>query len=246
MLNDKSELKGASWPAILDDAAENCSSELFESRVQSRNLLRLNDDLADVFSELCHVLEQNRDLKFTRQCLKIILQSMKRLHCFRDSIIEAPDYSLLLRTVRVNSTGPHPIERDSYNDAIAHHAMPGQHNHATDRAATFMLQLLDMMRPGEAVLPRFGGMTGRPISFEAATNVCKTIAAVISNIFTASDVLEGSDGPIWGDKLSYLKEKIKEDPVLLAVSKDSDTSMGYDDSARFYTKPQLALLTTVN
>ncbi|KAF1775279.1 hypothetical protein GQ600_4437 [Phytophthora cactorum] len=105
MLNDKSELKGASWPAILDDAAENCSSELFESRVQSRNLLRLNDDLADVFSELCHVLEQN----------------------------------------------------DSYNDAIAHHAMPGQHNHATDRAATFMLQLLDMMRPGEAVLPRFGG-----------------------------------------------------------------------------------------
>ncbi|KAG6955545.1 hypothetical protein JG688_00011836 [Phytophthora aleatoria] len=138
MLNDKSELKGASWPAILDDAAENCSSELFESRVQSRNLLRLNDDLADVFSELCHVLEQN----------------------------------------------------DSYNDAIAHHAMPGQHNHATDRAATFMLQLLDMMRPDEAVLPRFGGMTGRPISFEAATNVCKTIAAVINNIFTASDVCE--------------------------------------------------------
>ncbi|KAG3250285.1 hypothetical protein PI124_g5072 [Phytophthora idaei] len=33
-------------------------------------------------------------------------------------------------------------------------------------------------------------MTGRPISFEAATNVCKTIAAVISNIFTASDVCE--------------------------------------------------------
>ncbi|KAG6950523.1 hypothetical protein JG687_00014203 [Phytophthora cactorum] len=138
MLNDKSELKGASWPAILDDAAENYSSELFESRVQSRNLLRLNDDLADVFSELCYVLEQN----------------------------------------------------DSYNDAIPHHAMPGQHNHATDRAATFMLQLLDMMRPGEAVLPWFGGTTGRPISFEAATNVCKTIAAVISNIFTASDVCE--------------------------------------------------------
>ncbi|KAG2923706.1 hypothetical protein PC118_g1591 [Phytophthora cactorum] len=194
MLNDKSELKGASWPAILDDAAENYSSELFESRVQSRNLLRLNDDLADVFSELCYVLEPN----------------------------------------------------DSYNDAIPHHAMPGQHNHATDRAATFMLQLLDMMRSGEAVLPWFGGTTGRPISFEAATNVCKTIAAVISNIFTASDVLEGSDGPIWGDKLSYLKEEIKEDPVLLAVSKDSDTSMGYDDSAPFYTKPRLALLTTVN
>lgn len=57
-LNDKSELGGASWPAILEGTAKVCSAELFESRVQSRDLLRLNDDFGDVFSEICRVLEQ--------------------------------------------------------------------------------------------------------------------------------------------------------------------------------------------
>ncbi|KAF4042831.1 Ankyrin repeats (many copies) [Phytophthora infestans] len=196
-LNDKSELGGASWPAILEGTAKVCSAELFESRVQSRDLLRLNDDFGDVFSEICRVLEQ----------------------------------------------------RDFYNFA---------ETQTSDRAATFMLQLLDAMQPGVNVRLRLGGMPGRPVSFDTATDVCKEIAAMIGNRYAAFDpdlvtqeygsvsfkkptmnenreqvfadlmaMLEGSDGPLSENKLSYLKEEIRKDPLLLGVVEGAGTPAEY-------------------
>ncbi|EEY61111.1 uncharacterized protein PITG_01357 [Phytophthora infestans T30-4] len=58
-LNDKSILKGGSWKDMLEDVANLCSRELFETRVLSRDLLKLNEDLTDLFPELVRVLGQH-------------------------------------------------------------------------------------------------------------------------------------------------------------------------------------------
>lgn len=55
-----------------------------------------------------------------------------------------------------------------------------------------MLQLLDAMQPGVNVRLRLGGVPGRPVSFDTATDVCKEIAAMIDNRYAAFDVCEGN------------------------------------------------------
>ncbi|KAF4147939.1 Ankyrin repeats domain-containing protein [Phytophthora infestans] len=56
--NDKSGLNRSSWASILDDAANICSKELSQTRVLSRDLLKLNDELANVYVELCAELKE--------------------------------------------------------------------------------------------------------------------------------------------------------------------------------------------
>ncbi|ETN21508.1 hypothetical protein PPTG_01665 [Phytophthora nicotianae INRA-310] len=58
--NDKAVLGGASSKAMLNRAADICSMELFQTRVLSRDMLKLNDDLTDVFSEMCDALNQRQ------------------------------------------------------------------------------------------------------------------------------------------------------------------------------------------
>ncbi|KAJ8576750.1 hypothetical protein ON010_g2461 [Phytophthora cinnamomi] len=57
---DKSVLGGASSKAMLSKAADICSKELFQTRVLSRDILKLNDALTDVFSEMCDKLNRRQ------------------------------------------------------------------------------------------------------------------------------------------------------------------------------------------
>ncbi|POM70861.1 Hypothetical protein PHPALM_12648 [Phytophthora palmivora] len=58
--NDKSVLGGASSKAMLSKAADICSKELFQTRVLSRDILKLNNDLTDTFSEMCDRLDRRQ------------------------------------------------------------------------------------------------------------------------------------------------------------------------------------------
>ncbi|KAL4173517.1 hypothetical protein KRP22_005470 [Phytophthora ramorum] len=62
-LQERKPLRGASSKAMLNIAADICSKELFQTRVLSRDILKLNDDLTDVFFDMCDVLgrRQYRD-----------------------------------------------------------------------------------------------------------------------------------------------------------------------------------------
>ncbi|KAE9010055.1 hypothetical protein PF011_g9990, partial [Phytophthora fragariae] len=64
-LNDKSVLSGGSWKARLEAVSDVCSKELFETRVLSRDLLKLNEDLMDTFPELIKVVGRQDDFKET-------------------------------------------------------------------------------------------------------------------------------------------------------------------------------------
>ncbi|KAF4042807.1 hypothetical protein GN244_ATG05116 [Phytophthora infestans] len=58
--NDTSFLEGVSSKGLLDKAADICSHELFDTRVLSRDMLKLNDDLSDAFSEMYSALDERR------------------------------------------------------------------------------------------------------------------------------------------------------------------------------------------
>ncbi|KAI9987562.1 hypothetical protein PInf_023603 [Phytophthora infestans] len=58
--NDTSFLEGVSSKSLLDKAADICSHELFDTRVLSRDMLKLNDDLSDAFSEMYSALDERR------------------------------------------------------------------------------------------------------------------------------------------------------------------------------------------
>ncbi|KAF1316348.1 hypothetical protein FI667_g15486, partial [Globisporangium splendens] len=50
------EIKACSSRLLLSEVSERCSQELFDLRMLSRDMLRINDDLADLFSDLCDAL----------------------------------------------------------------------------------------------------------------------------------------------------------------------------------------------
>lgn len=56
--DDKSFLKHSSWASMLDHAAQTCSEEMFQTRILSRDLLKLSNSLTDVFNEMCDALDQ--------------------------------------------------------------------------------------------------------------------------------------------------------------------------------------------
>jgi hypothetical protein len=68
MEKDKSFLRGASWKELLDEAASICFEEMFGTRVLSRDVLKLFDNLLDVFNEICDAVDQ-------RDCYEEIIAS---------------------------------------------------------------------------------------------------------------------------------------------------------------------------
>ncbi|GMF24194.1 unnamed protein product [Phytophthora lilii] len=72
--NDKSFLGAATSKAMLEKAADTCSSELFKTRVLSRDLMTLNDDLIDLYTELTDVLEQQQTEPIENAAMMFALQ----------------------------------------------------------------------------------------------------------------------------------------------------------------------------
>ncbi|KAG2788572.1 hypothetical protein PC116_g15265 [Phytophthora cactorum] len=61
--NDTSFLGGVSSMSLLDMAAQICSQKLFDSRVLSRDMLKLHGDLSDASFEMCGALDE-RNLRY--------------------------------------------------------------------------------------------------------------------------------------------------------------------------------------
>lgn len=61
--NDSSDFRSTSLTKMLYTAAETCSSELYETRVLTRDVMPILYDIADAFSELCDELGQQQVYK---------------------------------------------------------------------------------------------------------------------------------------------------------------------------------------
>eukprot|EP00644_Phytophthora_capsici_P004636 jgi/Phyca11/545931/estExt2_Genewise1Plus.C_PHYCAscaffold_190339 len=187
---DKSVLESASWSGILSDAVDICSRELFETRVLSRDLLKLNDDLVDVYAELLDEFKQKgSDLK---------------LPCENQQQRELEDGVIMLLLQLLDIPQPHdenPIDTTSFCKKAA--TVIGN-KFETGELSYFMFPA----QP-DWVSQEYGSM-----SFEM-TESSETREEVFCQLWK---LLQGSNGPLLGSDRRYLLSEIKKDPQLLGMT----------------------------
>ncbi|OWZ00115.1 hypothetical protein PHMEG_00028770 [Phytophthora megakarya] len=219
MHDDMSFLKGASSKTMLKNAADVCSKELFETRILSRDLLTLNDDLIDVFSELCHAL--GRDVVFdeymaggwdapTPQEVKLSRSLEHAVMLPLMALLDAlqPDGSVdssavpaeIQMTVECLVDGE-LIRQMCSSVAAVIKARFGNSQICEQRYFTFP-------STPDLVNREYGSM-----SFKLKTKDGKR-EQIFSDLMK---LMKSRSGPLTGSDLSYLKSEIKKDPELLGM-----------------------------
>ncbi|KAG3194916.1 hypothetical protein PC128_g8915 [Phytophthora cactorum] len=215
--NDKTVLGGASSKAMLSKAADICSKELFQTRVLSRDILKLNDDLTDAFSEMCDRLGrrqyhddyigrpspgESRQYRVNRALEDAVMMDlMPLLDCLqRDGSL---DLTALPIGNRVVQTG----------------RLDGEGVKAMCRKAAAVIKAKFTTPPLICTHPYFT-FPARPdfVNQEYGTKSFKTRTDRQNreDVFCElMDLLEDTDGPLSERDLNKLKSEIRKDPELL-------------------------------
>ncbi|KUF98019.1 hypothetical protein AM587_10004595 [Phytophthora nicotianae] len=189
--NDKSGLKHASWASILDSAANICSKEIFDTRVLSRDLLKLNDKLANVYSELC------RELKGGERIIEdVVSDQNQHQQKAEDGVIMV--LLQILDTLQSNGGYGAP-------DLCKQAAAVVRKAFVTSAMVVDEKYFILPSQP-DLVTQEYGYQSFK--SRAADCNREKVFAELMS-------MLRNSNGPLTGSDLSYLKAKVKKDPELL-------------------------------
>ncbi|ETL82344.1 hypothetical protein L917_17481 [Phytophthora nicotianae] len=219
MHDDMSFLKGASSKEMLKKAADVCSKEMFETRILSRDLLTLNDDLVDAFSDMCDALgrQEIRD-EFIAKALKHRPHDVK----VRDAVEHSVMVPLLALMDALRSDG-----------SVDSNAVP-----ASIRATVeFIVDGSFIQRSCEAVAAIIKARFATPsqvceqkyFTFPAGPDFVNREYGSVSfktksenenreQIFSdLMRLMKSSRGPLTGRNLSVLKAEIKKDPLLLGM-----------------------------
>ncbi|GMF28026.1 unnamed protein product [Phytophthora fragariaefolia] len=210
-----SHMTAASVNAI--KAADLCSRELFQSRVLSRDILKLNDDLTDAFSEMCDKLYRrqyhddyiarrtpgdSRQYRVNRALEDAVMSHlMPLLDCLQR------DGSLDLRAL---PTGANAIQRGRLDGEIVKvmcrkTAAVIKAKFATPSLICEKKYFTFPLRP-DYINQEYG-----TVSFKKLTGGQNR-----ENVFCdLMDILEDSDGPLSEQDLNTIKTEIKRDPELL-------------------------------
>ncbi|KAF4042819.1 hypothetical protein GN244_ATG05128 [Phytophthora infestans] len=220
-LNDKSILKGGSWKDMLEDVANLCSRELFETRVLSRDLLKLNEDLTDLFPELVRVLGQ-------QDCFSNIMDNSVAGESRQQRLSRALEESVMRKAMPL-------LDALQSDGSIDISAIPGA------MSATVAMDAL----LGKELCSEIAAVINA--KFSTTSEVCEQIYFTypaqpdfVTQEYGGPDpdtrredyeqvfedlmkLLRESDGPLSASDLSYLKAELKKDPNLLGlISSDPD------------------------
>ncbi|KUF92152.1 Transducin beta protein 3 [Phytophthora nicotianae] len=233
MHDDMSFLKGASSKEMLKKAADVCSKEMFETRILSRDLLTLNDDLVDAFSDMCDALgrQEIRD-EFIAKALKHRPHDVK----VRDAVEHSVMVPLLALMDALRSDG-----------SVDSNAVP-----ASIRATVeFIVDGSFIQRSCEAVAAIIKARFATPsqvceqkyFTFPAGPDFVNREYGSVSfktksenenreQIFSdLMRLMKSSRGPLTGRNLSVLKAEIKKDPLLLGMfSRGSEFNPDTEDN----------------
>ncbi|KAG2788321.1 hypothetical protein PC129_g16036 [Phytophthora cactorum] len=194
--NDKSRLKHSSWAAILDGAANVCSKELFETRVLSRDLLKLNDELANVYFELCGEL-------------KAIAGSMSGQNQQQQKKMEDGVIMVLLQLLDGGET-VEAADMCKKAAAVVRKTFATPPTAAADKYFTFPSQ-------PDFVTQEYGSHS--VMSSEEKDNREQMFSKLMK-------LLQTSNGPLARSTLRYLKLEIKKDRQLLGMTVPTLTRSG--------------------
>ncbi|ETN21509.1 hypothetical protein PPTG_01666 [Phytophthora nicotianae INRA-310] len=231
--NDKTVLGGASSKAMLAKAADICSKELFQTRVLSRDILKLNDDLTDAFSEMCDRLGrrqyhddyiaspspgESRQYRINRALEdSVMMNLMPLLDCLQSdgslNLTALPIGNRVVQTGRLDGDGVKAMCRKTAAVIKAKFATPSlvcNHKYFTFSAR-----------------PDFINQEYGTKSFKTRTERQNR-----EDVFCElMDLLEDTDGPLSESDLNKLKSEIRKDPELLNML--SLRSMTFTDPNTF-------------
>ncbi|KAG7389105.1 hypothetical protein PHYPSEUDO_011083 [Phytophthora pseudosyringae] len=224
-LNDKSVLRGGSWTKMLDDVANVCTKELFDTRVLSRDLLELNEDLTDMFPELIKVLGQ-------KEYFQEIMANSVAGESRQQWVSRALEESVMKMVMPLLDA----LQSDGSIDITA---IPGAMPTAVALDALFAQELCsevaDVIKarfaaPSDVCEQKYFTFPVQPdfVSQEYGGQEAGRRGNTYEQIFEdLMELLRESDGPLSGSNLSYLKSELKKDPNLLGLI-SSDPEPGAD------------------
>ncbi|TMW67379.1 hypothetical protein Poli38472_012495 [Pythium oligandrum] len=213
------------WPSLLDAAMSIATSELFESRVLARDMLKVNDDLTDLFNALCDTLDQRRAYDanmarddvpgwsqqyITNRALEdaVMLPLLPLLDCLQhdESIQENSSSAGLLRLNSVVARGlldAEGVAQFARSAAVVierwfQQTVPIELTFFTFPATPDWVQ----QEFGSAKIERGGG--SRDAEYNAFSKLM--------------DMFEEAEGPLSAFQLAVLKEAIRRMPSILALT----------------------------
>ncbi|KAG7388755.1 hypothetical protein PHYPSEUDO_011774 [Phytophthora pseudosyringae] len=223
--NDKSVLGGASSKAMLNNVADICSKVLFQTRVLSRDMLRLNDDLTDVFSEMCDELGrrqyhddyiagrpqrgESRQYRVNRALEDAVMMPlMPLLDCLQpDGSLDMSAIPTGFRVAQVGTLGGEGVELMCRKAAAVIKA-----KFATPSLVCEQKYFTFPSKPD--FINQEYGTTSPPRVLEGQAR-----HALFDGLMR---LLEGSNGPRFGGNLDYPKSELRKNPDLLAMGINSD------------------------
>lgn len=234
------EVKASSSKALLAEVSRICSMELFDTRVLSRDMLRLNDDLTDLFSQLCDELDRRQyhdeylaghESNMTRQYMinraledAVMTPLMPFLDCLntdgRIDLSNLPTQTFNGFPAQLLDTSPFPALCQKVADVITR---------KFSLSSRVFNERYFLFSPEPDFVKREFGVA----NFKKVTKNGNR-AQVFSDLM---DVMEESEGPLAASKMSELKSKIKRDPEVMAI-----LSMGSIESTTGPIVPDPALL----
>lgn len=213
-------LGGSSSKAMLNKAANICSKELFQTRVLSRDILKLNDDLTDVFSEMCDALGQrqyhddyiarpkrgeSRQYRVNRALEDAVMMPlMPLLDCLQ------PDGLLDLSAI---PTDPRVVQLGT---------LSGEGVQIMCRKAAAVIKA-KFATPPIVCEQKYFTFPSKPDfvnqEYGTASSARPTTGPERNKLFSdLMDILEQSDGPLSESDLANLKLELRRDPDLLSMA----------------------------
>ncbi|KAI9987569.1 hypothetical protein PInf_023610 [Phytophthora infestans] len=219
--NDRSVLGGASSKAMLNKAADICSMELFQTRVLSRDMLKLNDDLTDVFSEMCDELGQRQ---YHDDYVAARPQRGDSRHYRVNRALEAAVMTPLMPLLDCLQT----------DGSLEMRAIPTQHvqigNLSSDGIRILCMKAAAVIKAKFATPPlvcekKYFTFPSKPdfVNQEYGAPLRELEGQARHTVFHGlMAMLENSAGPLSEDNLEILKSELRQNPDLLAMATNSD------------------------
>jgi hypothetical protein len=216
MHDDMSFLKGVASKTMLQKAADVCTKEMFESRILSRDLMTLNDDVEEVFSEMCNALGRQtiRDA-YVADCSEGMPREAKLKRALELTVM----VPLLSLVDGLRPDGSLDSSLMPGLQVIGDVAVDGEY---VRRMVTVVAAVIESRFTSEICEEKYFTFPSRPdfADQEYGSVSFKTKAKndYREQVFTdLMDVMKSSKGPLTRRSLRYVKENVKKDPDLLGM-----------------------------
>ncbi|TYZ68421.1 hypothetical protein PybrP1_010987 [[Pythium] brassicae (nom. inval.)] len=212
-------INAASAKILLAEVSRVCARELFDTRVLSCDMLRLNDDRTDLFSELCDALGRRA---FNDAYLATPAPGVARQYQVNRALEDAVMVPLVAFLDCYECDGTIDLSALAGYSSLPMHLVDPSAVTAHCRTAAEVIARQFASLPTRTLEARYFLFPAQPDfarqAFGTATFTEVTPNASRNRVFSdLMDVLEESSGPPSARETQALKAKIKQDPELLVM-----------------------------